>query len=156
MATTTINGRTHTIQEQDLNKNLLAFLREDLDLTGAKNACGIGVCGACSILVGDRVVRACKQIVNFIVNKKVLTIEGMTGENGQLHPLQQSFIDNGAIQCGFCTPGMVLTSHAFLLKNNNPTREDIRKAISANLCRCTGYQQIVDAIMEASEYYKRR
>lgn len=150
---TTINGKSFTIQESDIDKNLLTYLREDLDLTGVKKGCGIGACGACSILVNGQVVKACKQKVESIIGKEVITIEGMQSKDGQLHPLQQSFIDHGAIQCGFCTPGMVLTAHAFLLKNNNPTRDEIRRAISANLCRCTGYQQIVDAVYEAAKYY---
>lgn len=154
MIATTINNKIHHLQEKDLDRNLLVFLREDLDLTGAKNGCGIGVCGACSILVDNRVVKSCRQKVSSIVDRNVLTIEGLAGADGRLHPLQQSFIDHGAIQCGFCTPGMVLTAHALLLKNHNPTRDEIRRAIAANLCRCTGYQQIIDAIQNAAEYYR--
>lgn len=151
---TIINKKIITITTAQENKNLLQFLRESLNLTGTKNGCNIGVCGACTILIANIAVRACKKLVKDIANKEVLTIEGMANEDGSLHPLQQAFIDAGAIQCGFCTPGMVLTAHAFLLKNPKPTREQIRKALSGNLCRCTGYQQIVDAIEQAAVYYK--
>ncbi|HTY07995.1 MAG TPA: (2Fe-2S)-binding protein [Candidatus Edwardsbacteria bacterium] len=151
---TYINGRKRGIVTAELDRNLLAFLREDCDLTGAKNGCGIGACGACTVLVNNQPVRACIKTVADIVEKNVLTIEGLAREDGALHPLQQAFIDAGAIQCGFCTPGMVLTAHALLMKNHQPTREQIRTAISANICRCTGYQQIIDAIAAAAQYYQ--
>lgn len=154
MITTTINGRSHVLPESALRQSLLSYLREDLDLTGAKYGCGVGACGACSILVDKTVVKSCRQTGLYIVGKNVLTIEGMARPGGELHPLQKAFVDHGAIQCGFCTPAMVLTAHALLLKNSNPTRDEIRKAISANLCRCTGYQQIVDAIQSAAEHYR--
>ena len=151
----TINGRAITVPDGDGQRNLLEFLREDLDLTGAKNGCGIGVCGACTVLLDDRPVRACRQTVADAAGRHLLTIEGLAAPDGTLHPLQQAFVDHGAIQCGFCTPGMVLTAHAFLLKHPTPTRAEIRRAISANLCRCTGYQQIVDAIESAAPHYRR-
>lgn len=148
-----INNQQIDIKEEKLNNNLLGFLREELDLTGTKNGCGVGVCGACTVLLDNTPIRACKKTVKDIIGKHVLTIEGMLQPDGSLHPLQQSFIDAGAIQCGFCTPGMVLAAHALLLKNPNPTREQIRKALVGNLCRCTGYQQIVDAIEAAAKHY---
>ena len=151
---TYINGRKREIAQADLTKSLLSFLREDLGLTGTKNGCGIGACGACTVLVNNQPVRACTKTMAGIVDKNVLTIEGMAREDGSLHPLQQAFLDAGAIQCGYCTPGMVLSAHAFLLKNHAPTRDQVRKAISGNLCRCTGYQQIIDAIEAAAEYYR--
>ena len=151
---TTINGNEYQLTEADLERNLLDFLRETLDLTGVKNGCGIGACGTCTILVDNSPLKACIKCVKDIANKNVLTIEGLAGDDGTLHPLQQSFMDAGAIQCGFCTPGMVLTAHALLLKNNQPTREEIRKALVGNLCRCTGYQQIVNAVEQASQLYK--
>ena len=151
---TYVNGRKIQIGAEDNSKTLISFLREDLDLTGTKNGCGIGACGACTVLVNNQPVRACKKTVADIVDQNVLTIEGLAREDGGLHPLQQSFVDHGAIQCGFCTPGMVLTAHALLLKHHAPTRAQIRTALAANLCRCTGYQQIIDAIEAAAQHYR--
>jgi carbon-monoxide dehydrogenase small subunit len=149
-----INQKTQLLDSVDLEKNLLEYLREDLDLTGSKNGCGIGVCGACTVLIDNEPRKSCILKVRDILGKEVLTIEGMANPDGSLHPLQQAFVDAGAIQCGFCTPGMVLTAHAFLLKNPNPTRAQARQAIKGNLCRCTGYQQIIDAIITASVHYR--
>ena len=150
---TYINSKTINLSENQLGKSLISFLREDLNLTGVKNGCNIGVCGACSILINENVVKACKCKVNEIIDKNVLTIEGMVKSDGTLHPLQQAFLDYGAVQCGFCTPGLILTAHAFLSSHKNPTRLEIRKAISPNICRCTGYQQIIDAIEAAKIHY---
>ena len=151
---TTINKKVYNIPDELKDVRLTDYLREYLDLTGVKNACEMRACGACAILVNDKSMRICHATVKDVENCEVLTIEGMENEDGTLHPLQQAFVDYGAIQCGFCTPGMVLTAHALLLSNNSPTREQIRKALQSNLCRCTGYQQIVDAIEAASVYYK--
>ncbi len=151
---TYVNGRRHQLNERDLGKSLLVYLREDLNLTGTKNGCGIGVCGACTVLLNSRPVRSCRLKVAEIVDSNVLTIEGLSREDGTLHPLQQAFLDAGAVQCGFCTPGMVLTAHAFLIRNPSPSRDQIRRAISGNLCRCTGYQQIIDAIEAAAPHYR--
>jgi aerobic carbon-monoxide dehydrogenase small subunit len=150
-----VNGRGLRVAARDRRKNLLTFLREDLDLTGAKRGCGVGACGACTILVDDKPLRACHTLVADVIGRTLTTIEGLAGPDGGLHPLQQAFIDHGAIQCGFCTPGMILTAHAFLLKHPEPGRADVRKSISANLCRCTGYQQIIDAVMAAAPSYKK-
>jgi carbon-monoxide dehydrogenase small subunit len=136
-------------------KRLVEFLREDLNLTGAKNACDIGACGACTILIDNEPLKICIKRVKDVEGRRVLTIEGMAAPDGTLHPLQQAFVDAGAIQCGFCTPGMVLIAHAFLLQNPFATREEIRKAINGNLCRCTGYQQIIDAIQKAAPHYQQ-
>ena len=154
MSKIVINKKYHTITEKQKEKRLIDFLREDLDLIGTKNRCDIGVCGSCTVLVNNEVEKACRRFVKDVMDKELLTIEGMAGEDGTLHPLQQVFIDEGTVQCGFCIPGMILTAHSFLLKNNRPTREQIRKAINPNLCRCTGYQQIVNAIEKASEFYR--
>ncbi|MCX6156954.1 MAG: (2Fe-2S)-binding protein [Ignavibacteriae bacterium] len=151
---TTINKKVYNIPDELKDVRLTDYLREYLDLTGVKNACEMRACGACAILVNDKSMRICHATVKDVENCDVLTIEGMENEDGTLHPLQQAFVDYGAVQCGFCTPGMVLTAHALLLSNNSPTREQIRKALQSNLCRCTGYQQIVDAIEAASVYYK--
>jgi carbon-monoxide dehydrogenase small subunit len=151
----TVNGKTHDVTPEQEEKRLVMFLREDLDLTGTKNACDIGACGACTVLLDDVPLKICTKTVSEAAGRRVLTIEGMAAPDGTLHPLQQAFVDHGAIQCGFCTPGMVLTAHALLLKNPNPTRAEITRAIYGNLCRCTGYQQIVDAIVAAIPYYQR-
>jgi carbon-monoxide dehydrogenase small subunit len=154
MNTIIINNIKYDISTDLLDKSLLYFIREDLRLTGTKNGCDMGVCGACTVLVNEEAKRSCKMKVKDVIDKKVTTIEGMTLADGSLHPLQQAFMDAGAIQCGFCTPGMVLCAHALLLKNNQPTTEEIKKALNANLCRCTGYQQIIDAVVRASEFYR--
>ncbi len=146
-----VNGKEVKIDEKDKDKTLLDYLRYTLLLTGTKNGCNIGVCGACTVLIDGAPKRSCKVKVGSIIGKEVLTIEGMEGEDGTLHPLQQAFIDAGAIQCGFCTPGMVMSAHSLLLKDPSPSRDKIRKAIAGNLCRCTGYQQIVDAVELAAE-----
>jgi len=148
-----INKQSISLDSVAPERSLLDYLREELDLTGAKNGCGIGICGSCTILINNEPKRSCLLKVKDIIDKEVLTIEGLANPDGSLHPLQQAFMDCGAIQCGFCTPGMVLTAHAFLLKNPHPTRREARQAIQGNLCRCTGYQQIIDAILKASEYY---
>ncbi|MGA9452788.1 MAG: (2Fe-2S)-binding protein [Verrucomicrobiia bacterium] len=149
-----VNGKEIEVPAAAMEKRIVEFLREDLDLTGAKNACDIGACGACTILVNDEPVRICIKLVKDFAGQRILTIEGLAAPDGTLHPLQQAFVDCGAIQCGFCTPGMVMTAHAFLLKNPRPTREQIRQAIFKNLCRCTGYQQIIDAVEQAAPHYR--
>jgi len=154
--TLVVNGRRVHITARDRRKNLLTFLREDQDLTGAKRGCGIGICGACTVLADGRPLRACRTLVADVLGRSLTTIEGLAAPDGSLHPLQQAFVDCGAIQCGFCTPGMVLTAHAFLLKHPEPSRNEARRAISANLCRCTGYQQIIDAIMAAAPHYQKK
>lgn len=151
---TTINKKVYNIPDELKDLRLVDYLREYLNLTGVKNGCEMRACGACAVLVNNKALRICHSSLKDIENCELLTIEGMENEDGSLHPLQQAFIDYGAIQCGFCTPGMVLTAHALLLTDNSPTREQIRKALQSNLCRCTGYQQIVDAIEAASVYYK--
>ena len=151
---TLINHKEINIDEKYLDMKLIDYLREILNLTGVKNACDMKACGACAVLIDNKSNRICHTLVKDIESREVLTIEGMENEDGTLHPLQLAFIDYGAIQCGFCTPGMVLTAHSFLLENPEPARDEIRKAIQSNLCRCTGYQQIVDAIEAASEFYR--
>jgi carbon-monoxide dehydrogenase small subunit len=151
-----VNGKEIEVPAAATEKRIIEFLREDLDLTGAKNACDVGACGACTILVNDEPSRICLKCVRDFAGQRILTIEGLAAPDGTPHPLQQAFMDCGAIQCGYCTPGMVLTAHSFLLKNPRPTREQIRRAISRNLCRCTGYQQIVNAVEKAAVHYRHR
>ena len=124
---------------------LLSLLRDQLNLTGTKEGCGEGDCGACSILYNGKVINACLMLAVEADGGEVLTIEGLA-EDGELHPLQQAFLDYGAVQCGFCSPGMILTAYSLLQENPNPTEEEIRQALRGNLCRCTGYVKIVEAV----------
>lgn len=148
----TINGESVEAAVEP-NKTLLHFLREDLGLTGAKQGCGLGDCGACTVIMDGKAVNSCLVLAIQAQGKDILTIEGLAVD-GRLHPIQQAFVDKGAIQCGFCSPGMILSAKAFLDTNPKPTELEIRTAISGNLCRCTGYQKIVEAIESASERLK--
>lgn len=121
-------------------------LRDQLNLTGTKIGCGKGDCGSCTVLIDGKAVRSCIYLAAKANGKHILTIEGLHGENGALHPLQESFVNHHAIQCGYCSPGMILAAKAMLDENPNPTREQIKKALDGNLCRCTGYNKIIDAI----------
>lgn len=141
----TLNNKLVTVDAPS-GLNLLTILRDYLHLTGTKEGCGIGECGACSVLLDGRLVNSCLVYAQQVDGRKVVTIEGIRGEDGGPNDLQQAFIDQGAVQCGFCTPGMILAGEALLSENPAPNRQEIREAISGNLCRCTGYQQIVDAI----------
>jgi carbon-monoxide dehydrogenase small subunit len=146
---TTINNRRYELSVSP-NQTLLHFLREELGLTGTKCGCEIGECGACTVLLDGEAVNSCLVLVPQIDGKEVLTVEGLA-KDGKLHPLQESFMNHDAIHCGFCTPGMLMSAKALLEKNPNPNEKEIRTAISGNLCRCTGYVQIVEAINYASE-----
>ena len=132
------------------NRRLLDVLREELHLTGTKEGCGIGECGACTVLLNGRPVNSCLILAGQAQGSEITTIEGVETEDGDLHPLQEAFLEEGAVQCGFCTPGMVLSALALLRKNPIPSEEEIKEAISGNLCRCTGYKQIVEAIQSAA------
>jgi carbon-monoxide dehydrogenase small subunit len=145
----TVNGQSVDAAVEP-NRTLLQFLREDLGLTGTKHGCGLGDCGACTVILDGEAVNSCLVLAIHVNGREVLTIEGLA-ENGKLHPIQQAFVDKGSIQCGFCTPGMILSAKALLDTNPNPTEQEIRMAISGNLCRCTGYQKIVEAIGEAAK-----
>ncbi len=141
-----INEEDHVPRGEEIDLLLIDYLREALDLTGTKRGCDIGACGSCTVIVDGAAKRACTTKLRTVLGKAVITIEGMASRDTGLHPIQQAFIDSGAIQCGFCTPGMVMTSYALLKRNHRPDRETIRKALAGNLCRCTGYQHIVDAV----------
>jgi len=141
-----VNGVVREVASDDADRTLLEYLRERLGLTGVKNGCGVGACGACTVVVDGQGRRSCRTKVSDVIGKSVVTIEGLERPDGSLHPIQQAFIDAGAIQCGFCTPGMVMSSYALLSRDPEPDRAAIRAALSGNLCRCTGYQQIVDAV----------
>ena len=143
-----VNGESHELFIEP-QKTLLEALREDLGLTGTKEVCDLGSCGACTVLLDGRPVLSCLTLAVASSGKEITTIEGLRkGED--LHPLQHAFIVNGAIQCGMCTPGFILTAKAFLDEHPHPTALEVREAISGNLCRCTGYVKVVEAIMSAS------
>ena len=137
------------------NARLVDVLRNEFHLTGTKEGCGVGECGACTVIIDGQAVASCLVLAVSVDGKSVLTIEGLS-KNGELDPVQEAFIDHHAAQCGFCTPGFIMSAKALLERNPSPTREEIRTAISGNICRCTGYHQIVDAIEDAAERYRRR
>lgn len=147
--TCTINGRERNLAVE-ATELLVDTLRLRLGLTGTKKACGTGDCGACTVIVDDEAVRSCILLTASMHGKSITTIEGL-GDVSHLHPIQQAFIDAGAVQCGYCTPGMILTAKALLDRQPHPTPEQIREAISGNLCRCTGYVKIEAAIRMAAE-----
>ncbi|WP_026477883.1 (2Fe-2S)-binding protein [Alkaliphilus transvaalensis] len=138
------------LHEVKANKTLLQMLREDFDLTGAKEGCGQGECGACTVLLNGKPINSCLVLAVEVDGKEITTIEGLS-EGINLDELQKSFITNGALQCGYCTPGMIMTAKGFLNANPTPTLEEIKVAISGNLCRCTGYKRIIEAIIEVAE-----
>jgi carbon-monoxide dehydrogenase small subunit len=128
-----------------------AVLREQLELTGTKIGCGEGECGACTILVDGEAVASCILPAAVLTGRQVTTIEGLAGADGALHPVQQAFVDSGAIQCGFCSPGMIMQTVAFLDRHRQPSDQEIKRSIEGNLCRCTGYTKILQAIRRAAE-----
>jgi aerobic-type carbon monoxide dehydrogenase small subunit (CoxS/CutS family) len=143
-----LNGKTVTVTSSP-NRMLLWVLRSDLELTGTKYSCGEGVCGACTVLVDNEPVPSCQFPLKDVVEKEVLTIEGL-GKNGKLHPLQSAFMKHNALQCGYCTPGMLMGAYALLLKNPEPSTQDIVETMEGNLCRCGSYQRIIQAIQTAA------
>jgi len=143
-----VNGRKYELTIEPW-VTLAEVLRDYLDLTGTKVSCGVGECGSCTVLVDGKPTLSCSVLATTVRDKNILTIEGLA-QNG-LHPIQQAFVDYGAIQCGFCTPGMILTSKALLDENPHPTREEVKEFLAGNLCRCTGYVKIIDAVMVAAE-----
>jgi carbon-monoxide dehydrogenase small subunit len=144
-----VNGVTYeaTIEPR---RTLLEVLRDNLGFTGAKKACDTGECGACTVIMDGKPVVSCLVLAVEAQGKDILTIEGLA-RDGQPHPLQQAFVDHGAIQCGFCTPGMILSAKALLERNPKPTEGEVKEAIVGNLCRCTGYAKIIEAIIAASQ-----
>lgn len=144
-----VNGKAYDI-ETEPHLTLLDLLRDEIGLLGTKRGCDKGDCGTCTVLVDDIPVNACLYLAVRANGKKIRTVEGLETEAG-LHPLQKGFLEKGAVQCGFCTPGMLMASVDLLEKNPDPTAHEVRKAISGNLCRCTGYQQIVDAVLSTAK-----
>lgn len=149
---TTVNGQEYSLLI-DLKKTLLEILRDDLNLTGTKKGCDEGECGACSVILNGKVVNSCLVLAVEADKAEVLTIEGIH-RDGDLHPIQKSFVDSGAVQCGFCTPGMILTTKAMLDEMPDPSEENIKHYLEGNLCRCTGYSKIIDAVNVAIKHFK--
>jgi carbon-monoxide dehydrogenase small subunit len=145
----TINGETVEVYAEPC-KTLQQVLHDELDLTGTKEGCGTGHCGACTVIIDSKAVKSCLILAPTVVGKNILTIEGLADKEN-LHPLQQSFVDHFAVQCGFCTPGMIMSAKALLDENPNPTEEEVRDGLRGNLCRCTGYLSIVEAVMAVSK-----
>lgn len=144
-----VNGKAYEL-DVDPESRLLDVLREELDLTGAKEGCGEGECGACTVIMDGLAVNSCMVLAAQARGKEILTVEGLA-ENGELDRLQQAFMDNGAIQCGYCTPGMLMSAKALFLRNPHPSETEIRTALAGNLCRCTGYVNIINAVKDAAE-----
>jgi len=145
-----VNGERYE-KEVAVQKSLLDFLREDLNLTGTKKGCDNGDCGSCTVLLNGKAISSCIALAVEADGCEILTIEGMAKGNG-LHPIQTAFVESGAIQCGYCTPGMVMAAKALLDNNPNPSETEIREAVVGHLCRCTGYDQIIKAIKKAADY----
>ena len=129
--------------------NLARVLRDELNLTGTKIGCETGDCGSCTVLIDGKAVKSCLYLTMKARGKDILTIEGLRGENGELHPLQEAFIEYFAVQCGYCTPGMIMAAKALLDENPNPTEEEVKEGLDGNLCRCTGYIKIIEAVLAA-------
>lgn len=149
-----INGDSYRIAIRP-NEFLADVLRSKLDLTGTKTACDMGVCGSCTVLLDGLPVSSCLTLAVDAEGKEITTIEGLESADGELHAVQESFLDKGAVQCGFCTAGMVMTTKSFLDKNPKPTEQEIRQALSGNICRCTGYAKIVEAVEDAAKKMQR-
>ena len=132
------------------DESLLTVIRTYLDKTGTKYGCGIGQCGACTVLIDKEAIRSCMILVEDIQDKEIITIEGLQSKNGDLHPIQKTFVEIDALQCGFCTPGMIMNAYSLLLKNPTPTRQEVLDGMEENLCRCGSYNRIIDAILNAA------
>ncbi|MGM0607566.1 MAG: (2Fe-2S)-binding protein [Candidatus Muiribacteriota bacterium] len=139
-----VNNRDYDLKT-NANKRLVDVLREDLKLTGTKEGCGIGECGACTVIMDKKAVNSCLILAGQLDGKTIETVEGLE-KNGEISSLQKNFLEAGAVQCGYCTPGMLMSIKALLYENPNPGEEEIKEAISGNICRCTGYKQIIDAV----------
>jgi carbon-monoxide dehydrogenase small subunit len=148
LVTCTVNGEEHTVLA-DTRDTLLDLLRERIGLTGTKEGCGNGNCGTCTVIVDGAAVNACLMLAQEAPGREIVTIEGLS-KGGALHPIQHALVEHGGTQCGFCTPGIVLSAKVLLDSNPNPTVHDVRQAIAGNICRCTGYDKIVNAVMDAA------
>jgi len=150
----TVNGQRYEVEVSE-DMRLIDLLRDKLGLTGTKEGCSEGECGACTVIMNGEIVASCLVLAFQAEGSEITTIEGLKAADGSLHPIQKAFLDQGAVQCGFCTPGMVLAAKWLLDRNPHPSREEIREALSGNLCRCTGYNKIVDAVQRAAIYLER-
>jgi len=149
LITLQVNGETHEVAVQP-TWTLLETVREQLRLTGSKEGCGTGDCGACSMILDGRLITSCLMLAVQADGCRITTVEGLN-RNGSLHPVQQAFVEKGGVQCGFCTPGMIMAASALLERNPSPTLEEVRDGLAGNLCRCTGYAKIYESVMAASE-----
>lgn len=147
---TTVNGESHDVLVEPFC-SLLDMLRDNLQLTGTKKGCDEGDCGACTVIIDNQTVTSCMMLALDAQDQAITTVEGLM-QDGQLHPVQAAFVEHGGVQCGFCTPGLIMSGVGLLLENPNPTEEDVRFAIGGNLCRCTGYSRVVQAILAAAEH----
>ncbi|MBS3825130.1 (2Fe-2S)-binding protein [Candidatus Bipolaricaulota bacterium] len=150
----TVNGEQYEL-DTDGDTRLLDYLRDELGLTGVKEGCGVGECGACTVLVEGKPTLSCLTYLPQIDGKEITTIEGLE-EDGRLHPLQEAFVETGGVQCGFCTPGFIMVSLKLLERNPDPTRKEIREWVEGNICRCTGYTKIVDAVQLAGKWLREK
>ena len=149
-----VNGVNYD-KDIDPSLRLIDFLREELKLKGTKEGCGEGECGACTVIVEGKTINSCLMLASSVDGKNVITIEGVS-DNNKLHPIQEAFMEVGAVQCGYCTPGMILSAKALLDKNPNANEEEIKSSLSGNLCRCTGYKKIIQAVILAEEKIKSK
>jgi len=143
-----VNGKTHRVRAR-AHHTLLEVLRDQLKLFGAREACGVGMCGSCTVLVDGQPMSGCLLLASLAEGKDILTIEGLEGPNGELHPIQQAYVDHTAFQCSYCTPGFILTTKALLDENPDPSEDEARHYLAGNLCRCGSYVKIIDAVMDA-------
>jgi len=147
-----LNGKPVSV-EVDTDRNLLSVLRTDLGLTGTKYGCGAGLCGACTVLINNQAVQSCRYPMKKVAGREIMTIEGLA-TNGKLHPLQEAFVEHDALQCGYCTPGMIMNAYGMLLKNPRPSRAQIIEGMNDHLCRCSAYNRIIEAIETAAQKMK--
>ena len=149
-----VNNDTHQVAAYP-SQTLLDVLRDDLGLTGTKRSCGTGTCGMCTVIIDKKAVLACLTLAVECEGKTITTIEGISNPDGTLHPLQESFVENGAVQCGFCSPGIIMTAKALIDKNPNPDEEDIKEALAGTICRCTGHFKTIEAVQKAAEHINK-
>jgi len=147
----TVNGEPRQAEDVWEGESLLYVLRERLSLPGSKNACEQGECGSCSVYLDGMLVCACLVLARQAEGREVVTVEGLSGDEDELHPIQEAFLEAGGVQCGFCTPGLIVATHDLLARNPEPSDAEIREALAGNLCRCTGYEKILDAVRLAAE-----